>query len=148
MPVPTSLPFMEDFKGFSLLKETIPSPENIKFPIFARPLRTFPLKFRLRSSTMRLEELAKGKSLSEVLRATGVFPSLFISLLATGERSGELEKALDLLEETYDRLAMRKINLWVRLAEPMAMLLIGLLIAFVVLSVILPITEISGGVRR
>jgi len=94
------------------------------------------------------EELAKGKGLSEVLRATGVFPSLFISLLATGERSGELEKALDLLEETYDRLAMRKINLWVRLAEPMAMLLIGLLIAFVVLSVILPITEISGGVRR
>jgi type IV pilus assembly protein PilC len=43
---------------------------------------------------------------------------------------------------------MRKINLWIRLAEPIAMLIIGILVAFVVLSVVLPITEISSGVKR
>jgi type II secretory pathway component PulF len=47
--------------------------------------------------------------------------------LATGERSGELEKALELLEKLYDQQAMRKINLWMRLAEPVAMLIIGIL---------------------
>ncbi|WP_448587631.1 type II secretion system F family protein [Thermocrinis sp.] len=94
------------------------------------------------------EELSKGRSLSEVLGDTGMFPPLFVSLLATGEKSGELEKSLDLLERVYDQQAMRKINLWVRLAEPLAMLVVGILIAFVVLSVILPISEISGGVRR
>jgi len=43
---------------------------------------------------------------------------------------------------------MRKINLWMRLAEPIAMLIIGILVAFVVLSVVLPLTEISSGVKR
>jgi type II secretory pathway component PulF len=43
---------------------------------------------------------------------------------------------------------MRKINLWMRLAEPVAMLIIGILVAFVVLSVVLPLTEISSGVKR
>jgi type IV pilus assembly protein PilC len=71
-----------------------------------------------------------------------------VGLLATGERSGELEKALELLEKLYDQQAMRKINLWTRLAEPIAMLIIGILVAFVVLSVVLPITEISSGVKR
>jgi Type II secretory pathway, component PulF len=94
------------------------------------------------------KEVAKGKSLAEVLKVTGVFPSLFVSLLATGERSGELEKALELLEKLYDQQAMRKINLWTRLAEPIAMLIIGILVAFVVLSVVLPLTEISSGVKR
>jgi Type II secretory pathway, component PulF len=71
-----------------------------------------------------------------------------VGLLATGERSGELEKSLELLEKLYDQQAMRKINLWTRLAEPIAMLIIGVLVAFVVLSVVLPITEISSGVKR
>jgi type II secretory pathway component PulF len=59
-----------------------------------------------------------------------------------------LEKALELLEKLYDQQAMRKINLWMRLAEPIAMLIIGILVAFVVLSVVLPLTEISSGVKR
>lgn len=71
-----------------------------------------------------------------------------MGLLATGERSGELERALELLEKLYDHQAMRKINFWTRLAEPIAMLTIGILVAFVVLSVVLPITEISSGVKR
>jgi type IV pilus assembly protein PilC len=71
-----------------------------------------------------------------------------VGLLATGERSGELERTLELLEKLYDQQAMRKINLWMRLAEPIAMLIIGILVAFVVLSVVLPLTEISSGVKR
>jgi len=94
------------------------------------------------------EQVAKGRSLSEVLRSKEVFPPLFVSLLAVGEKSGELERSLSLLERVYDQQAMRVINLWLRLAEPIAMLVIGILVAFVVLSVILPISEISGGVRR
>jgi len=44
------------------------------------------------------EQVAKGRSLSEVLRSKEVFPPLFVSLLAVGEKSGELERYLSLLE--------------------------------------------------
>ncbi|MEZ0361936.1 MAG: type II secretion system F family protein [Hydrogenobacter sp.] len=94
------------------------------------------------------EELFKGKSLSEVLKSTGIFPPLFINFVSTGEKGSELEKMLSLLEELYDKQAMRVISFWIRFAEPLSMLVIGLLVAFVVFSVILPITELSAGIKR
>ncbi|SNZ15124.1 type II secretion system F family protein [Hydrogenobacter hydrogenophilus] len=94
------------------------------------------------------EELSKGMSLSEVLRKTGVFPTLFINLISSGEKGGQLDRMLFLIEEFYDRQAMRVISFWIRFAEPISMLIIGVLVAFIVLSVILPITELSTGIRR
>ncbi|QWK20256.1 MAG: type II secretion system F family protein [Hydrogenobacter thermophilus] len=94
------------------------------------------------------EELAKGKSLSEVLTRTDLFPPLFVNLISTGEKSGELERMLSLIEELYDREAMRTISFWIRFAEPLSMLIIGIIVAFVVFSVILPITELSAGIKR
>ncbi len=94
------------------------------------------------------EELSKGMSLSQVFKKTGVFPPLFINLVSSGEKGGELERMLSLIEELYDRQAMRIISFWIRFAEPLSMLIIGFVVAFVVLSVILPITELSTGIKR
>lgn len=94
------------------------------------------------------EELSKGMSLSEVLRKTGVFPTLFINLISSGEKGGQLDRMLFLIEEFYDRQAMRVISFWIRFAEPISMLIIGVLVAFIVLSVILPITELSTSIKR
>ena len=93
-------------------------------------------------------ELSKGTSLSEALRKTGVFPTFFINLISSGEKGGQLERMLYLIEEFYDRQAMRVISFWIRFAEPISMLVIGVLVAFIVFSVILPITELSAGIKR
>ena len=94
------------------------------------------------------QEVAKGRSLSSVLREKRVLPETFVNLLAMGERSGELEKSLKMLSELYERQADRVISFWLRFAEPLAMLVVGALVAVVVLSVVLPLSEISAGVRR
>ncbi len=94
------------------------------------------------------QEVAKGRSLSSVLREKRVLPETFLNLLAMGERSGELEKSLKMLSELYERQADRVISFWLRFAEPLAMLVVGALVAVVVLSVVLPLSEISAGVRR
>jgi len=94
------------------------------------------------------QEVAKGRSLSSVLRERRVLPKTFVNLLAMGERSGELEKSLKMLSELYERQADRVISFWLRFAEPLAMLVVGALVAVVVLSVVLPLSEISAGVRR
>ena len=93
------------------------------------------------------ERIAKGESLAKVLRDTGIFPPLFVNLVETGEASGELERMLNLLSEVYKKEAIRQINLWVRMIEPLSMLIIGTVVAIIVMSVILPITEISAGVK-
>ncbi len=90
-------------------------------------------------------EVLRGKSLSRALKERGVLPEDFINLLETGEISGELERILELMEESYTKRALREVELWVRLVEPLSILLVGFVVALVVISVILPIVEISTG---
>ncbi len=94
------------------------------------------------------KDLERGKPLHWVLKKAGFFPHLFISLVETGERSGELERMLKVLGDVYRNEAVRVINLWVRMVEPVSILVIGLLVGLIVLSVILPLTEISSGMVR
>ncbi len=100
----------------------------------------------------RLEELTleieRGRSLSWVLKKTGLFPQLFINLVETGENSGELEKMLQLVSEIYKKEVLRMINLWVRMIEPVSILIIGAIVGIIVVSVLLPLTEITSGIKR
>lgn len=94
------------------------------------------------------DEIVKGKSISATLSKTGVFPPLFINLLKTGEESSRLEEMLLTVQDIYTRQLNRTIDRWVKLIEPATMLIIGVIIAIIVISVILPITELSTGVKR
>lgn len=94
------------------------------------------------------DEIVKGKSISSTLVKTGVFPQLFINLLKTGEESSRLEEMLLTVQDIYTRQLNRTIDRWVKVIEPATMLIIGVIIAVIVISVILPITELSSGVKR
>ena len=93
-------------------------------------------------------EIERGRSLSWVLKESRLFPSLFINLIETGECSGELERMLKLASDIYRREALRKIDLWVRMIEPLSILLIGVVVGIIVISVLLPLTEITSGLGR
>ncbi len=94
-----------------------------------------------------IREVVRGMPIHRALASSGVFTEFFIGMVGTGERSGEMESALDTLREFYHMRAVRLVERWTRLAEPVAMILVGLLVGFVVLSVLLPLTEISGGIK-
>lgn len=94
------------------------------------------------------KEVSKGKALKEIFSNVKIFPEVYVNLIQTGEKSGEMEKVLNLIAEIFDRHAMRLINFWLRIIEPIVILIIGLIVAFIVISVILPLTEISSGIRK
>lgn len=94
------------------------------------------------------KEVSQGKALKDVFSEVKIFPKVYVNLIQTGEKSGEMEKVLNLIAELFDRQAMRLINFWLRFIEPLAILIIGLVVAFIVISVILPLTEISSGIRK
>ncbi len=68
---------------------------------------------------------------------------MLINLIETGEASGELERMLKLASELYRKEAPRMINLWVRFVEPLSILVIGAIVGIIVVSVLLPLTEIT-----
>jgi len=102
------------------------------------------LRKRLESLIVEVE---KGKSFSSLLSREKVLPELFVNLVETGEVSGELEKTLNLLAQVYEKQAERLINFWLRLVEPVAILIIGITVGIIAFSVILPLTEISTGFK-
>lgn len=94
------------------------------------------------------EEIERGRSLSWVIKNTNLFPPLFVNLVETGENSGELERMLQLASDIYKKEALRLINLWVRMIEPVSILIIGAIVGVIVVSVLLPLTEITSSIGK
>lgn len=98
----------------------------------------------------RLEEVMadvrRGRGLAQPMRATGVFPSLLIHMVDLGQRSGELENMLIKVAETYEEDVTVTVDALVSLLEPIIIIVMGLFVGFLVLSILLPILNMSSGI--
>ena len=89
----------------------------------------------------------EGQTLSAALREQGLTTSVADRLFAAGERSGRmgemLERAADFLDEEVGDYLDRLI----RLAEPLMMVIIGVIVGGVVMLMYLPIFELAESVK-
>ncbi|MDX9709092.1 MAG: type II secretion system inner membrane protein GspF [Trichloromonas sp.] len=91
------------------------------------------------------DAVREGESLAEPLRRSGVFPPMLAQMAAVGERSGELEKMLSRVAETYEHQVELRIAGLLSLLEPVMILLMGTAVGFIVLAILLPIFQASQG---
>lgn len=92
-------------------------------------------------------EVSEGLALSRSLRESKVFPLLAIHMIAVGERSGKLEELLIKLAEGYEQEIDQTIGTLTSLIEPVMILFIGGIVLFMVMSILLPIFEMSQAVQ-
>ncbi len=94
-----------------------------------------------------IPSLEEGRPLSYYLKKLSIVPDFLSELVAIGEETGTLpemlENASELLVKEADALIERTLK-WI---EPITILIIALIVAYIVLSVILPIMEISSSVH-
>lgn len=88
-------------------------------------------------------ELEGGVSLSQAMRDTQVFDPFVINMAAVGEESGTLDRSLLKIAEAYERQADRVMKLIASLIEPVMILGMGLIVGFIVISMLLPIFQID-----
>jgi general secretion pathway protein F len=86
------------------------------------------------------ESLAEGRTLSSSLKG---FPSVFLQLIATGERTGRLPETMKKAAASYEEEFNRKMDRAVALLEPAMVLAMGLVICLIVLAVLLPIFQLN-----
>ncbi len=89
-------------------------------------------------------EVATGKPLAEAMQQSDVYPAMVISLVQTGEETGDLAEMLGELAAIYEEEAERAVNGSVKLLEPTLIVVMGLVIAGIVAAVILPIFQSSA----
>ncbi len=91
--------------------------------------------------------VVEGTSLSEALRQHALIPPSFIQMVAVGEESGKIDYLLDKMGEAIDGEVEARLSRALSLLEPVIILVMGVVVAFIVISVLLPMLEISTIVR-
>jgi general secretion pathway protein F len=85
----------------------------------------------------------RGRDLAQPLRETGLFPSMMIHMVELGQKSGEIEDMLIKVADTYDDDVRLTIDAIVGLIEPVIIIVMGVFVGFLVISILLPILNMS-----
>ena len=93
------------------------------------------------------KDLEEGKGLSGPLTQSGIFPPLVTEMIAVGEQSGTLERMLNRIATAYETEAQTDILVMTSLLEPIMILVMGLIVGFIVFSILLPIFGMNQLVR-
>jgi len=88
--------------------------------------------------------ISEGDSIAEPLRKSKQFPPLVTHMIAVGEKSGELESMLAKVAETYNNQVETKVETLTSLIEPLMILLMVGVIGSIIMSVMLPIFQMSN----
>ncbi|MEQ1946590.1 MAG: type II secretion system F family protein [Bryobacteraceae bacterium] len=89
----------------------------------------------------------EGQSLSGSLRSVGIFPSLSIDMIEVGESTGALPAMLGSVAEFYEEDVATQATAALSLIEPIIMIVMGVFVAFVLISLYLPIFSLSDTIR-
>jgi len=93
------------------------------------------------------ENVREGESIAEPLRRSGLFPPVVVQMVAVGEKSGELEKMLLKISDSFDRTVETRMTGLMALMEPVIIVVMGVIIGFIVVAIMLPMLEMSSGVH-
>ena len=94
-----------------------------------------------------IQEIESGKNLTQSFQNTGVFPPLVIRMLKVGEATGQLDLALRNVSYFYDRDVKDSIKKVQVMIEPTMTIVLGLLLGWVMLSVLSPIYDLISKVQ-
>jgi type IV pilus assembly protein PilC len=86
----------------------------------------------------------EGQRISDPLAASGVFPVLLTQMVSVGEETGQLDTMLEKVSDFYDREVDDAVASLTAMIEPIMIIGLGAIVAFIALSVITPIYDIAS----
>lgn len=120
----------------TLLRTGIPLVQALKL---TEPLD--PVRGRLSTVADYIKE---GYRFSQALEKEGSFPEEITTVIRVGEAGGTLAETSERLGTSCWEYAQSSMQKWATLAEPLIILVMGLLVGFVVVAVLLPIFDLSS----
>jgi len=89
------------------------------------------------------ERVKEGDRFSHSLENAGILPTLGVQMIRVGEESGRLDDMLIQVAQTYEKAVRETIKRLIGLLEPMMILLMGLIVGFIVISMLLGIFSVN-----
>ncbi|MFZ3231043.1 MAG: type II secretion system F family protein [Pseudobdellovibrio sp.] len=88
--------------------------------------------------------ISEGESIAGPLKKSGHFPPLVVHMVNIGEKTGDLENMLTLVADAYDFQVKAKIDTITTILNPLMTLLIGIVIFVIIISVIVPMFDLTS----
>jgi general secretion pathway protein F len=89
------------------------------------------------------ESIKEGESIAGPLKRSGEFPPIVYHMVSIGERSGSLEEMLTNVADAYDSQVEVRISSLTSLLEPIMIVMMGGVVAFIVFSILMPILQMN-----
>jgi type II secretory pathway component PulF len=92
------------------------------------------------------ENISSGESLAAPLGASGHFPITVVEMISVAEESNTLDKVLVEIADGLEKQTSRRLDLAVRLLEPILLLFLAGAVLFVVVALLMPIIKMSNSI--
>ncbi len=90
--------------------------------------------------------IAEGKTMSDPLSESGVFPSMVCQMIAVGESTGALDAMLEKIADFYDEQVDQAVENLTSMIEPFMLVFLGVTIGGLVVAMYLPIFKMAGAI--
>jgi general secretion pathway protein F len=85
----------------------------------------------------------EGDTLSAPLNQEGYFPALAVQMISVGEETGKLDRMLLKVADNYEKTVRNMIKRLVNLLEPAMILAMGLMVGFIVISMLMAVFSMN-----
>lgn len=90
-------------------------------------------------------KVSEGNSLSDVVSRSCIGESVLVMMLQVGEERGELAQSLGKACRVYERELDSRLKIITTIIEPVLIVFLGLVVGFIVFSMMLPVLEVDLG---
>lgn len=90
------------------------------------------------------ESVKEGDSIAAPLKRSGEFPPIVTHMIAVGEKAGQLEEMLGNVARSYDVQVAARLQAMTSLLEPVLLVFMGIVVAFIVFAILLPMLQLSS----
>ncbi len=90
--------------------------------------------------------ISEGRTITEPMKATGVFPPMVIQMVAVGEESGGLDQMLSKIADFYDEEVNAAVETLTSLMEPIIIVILAVIMGGTLIAMYLPMFEMINTV--
>lgn len=91
-------------------------------------------------SLMLVKDVESGESFSKALAKANLLPNTSLNLISVGDKTGQLDKMMLSVAKLHDEACKRKMKQVMTLIEPIAILVVGIIIGVMIMGVVMAIT--------